>query len=119
MNLIAVAFIALGYSAFYWAANQIKHWNRSVTDTEAATFKLLMGFPMGTDYQTIHAIPFPFQPTTTGAPAASNGTSGSTGGTGGTGNGGLSPNYPGGSGTIPTPGIPGTPTIPGKGWVSA
>lgn len=117
MNLIAMAFIALGYSAFYWSSNQIKHWNRSVTDTDAATFKLLMGFPMGSDYQTIHAIPFPFKSATTGAPVAS--TPGNTGGTGSTGSGGLSPNYPGGSNSIPTPGIPGTPTIPGKGWVSA
>lgn len=110
MNLIAMAFIAVGYAAFYWGANQIKHWNRSVTDTEAATFKLLMGFPMGTDYQTIHPIPFPF--------SSSNGSGGTGPSTGsGTKNGNtapLNPNYPGGpNGTIPTPSIPGNPTSGG------
>lgn len=105
MNLIAMAFISLGYAAFYWGANQIKHWNRSVTDTEAATFKLLMGFPMPSDYQTIHSIPFPFSSDA----STSSGTRGNTqtlpGNSGGNGA-QLSPNYPGGSATIPNPGIP-------------
>jgi len=104
MNIIAMAFISVGYAVFYWGANQIKHWNRSVTNTEAATLKLLFGFPMDSDYQTIHAIPFPFQ-TTNGAttsPPSSGGVGKKNGGAQ------LSPNYPGGSnGTIPTPSIPG------------
>src|SRR6185369_10900191 len=98
MNIIAMAFVAIGYAVFYWAANQIKHWNRSVTDTEAATMKLLFGFPMDSDYQTIHPIPFPFQ-SPNGSTAADTTSPPSIGNTGKK-NGGaqLSPNYPGGSG---------------------
>lgn len=103
MNIIAMAFIAVGYAVFYWGANQIKHWNRSVTDTEAATMKLLMGFPMGSDYETIHSIPFPFQDST-GDSTTSPGNSGTGNQNGGT---NLNPMFPGPpTATIPTPGIP-------------
>lgn len=112
MNLLAMAFIALGYTVFYWSANQIKHWNRSVTDTEAATFKLLAGFPMDSDYQTIHAIPFPY--TDPNPPSAPNSKPETNPGTSidpripSAPQNKLSPTYPGGpGGTIPTPTIPG------------
>lgn len=109
MNIIAMAFVSIGYVVFYWGANQIKHWNRSVTDTEAATMKLLFGFPMDADYKTIHDIPFPY---TAGSTAPASSDSSTSKGPKPTlpGNDGanLSPKYPGGSGsTIPTPTIPG------------
>jgi hypothetical protein len=107
VNIIAMAFISVGYALFYWGSNQIKHWNRSVTDTEAATMKLIFGFPMDTDYQTIHPIPFPFQASTS---SRNKGTPADTG----SGNGGanLSPTFPGGpNATIPTPKIPGVSNI--------
>lgn len=105
MNVIAMAFIALGYAVFYWGADQIKQWNRSVQDTEAATFKLLAGFPMGLDYQTIHPIPFVFN--------GGSGTGGNTPSSNSGGNGAqLNPNFPGNPGsTIPTPGIPAVKNI--------
>jgi len=97
MNIIAMAFVSLGYAVFYWAANQIKHWNRSVYDTEAATMKILLGFPVDKNYETIHQIPFPFSTDTGGTMPSSN-----------AGGNGLNPNFPGGPGaTIPTPSIPG------------
>lgn len=97
MNIIAMAFISVGYVLFYWGANELVHWNKSVDNTEAATLKLLFGFPIDANYQTLHSVPFPFQ-----APASS-------GTTPATNNGGanLSPTYPGGpGGTIPTPQVP-------------
>lgn len=108
-----MAFIAAGYAAFYWGANQIKHWNRSVTDTEAATMKLLFGFPMGADYQTIHPIPFPYKAATTSSSTTPSGNSNFNPLTpGGSGGANLNPNFPGGPGaTIPTPKIPGTVTL--------
>lgn len=110
MNIIAMAFIAIGYALFYWGANEIKHWNKSVQDTEAATFKLLVGFPMTADYQTLHSVPFTFTDPSTAAPTT--GGTGTSGGSKAPSQGGLSPNFPGGPGaTIPTPGIPGVSTV--------
>ena len=107
MNIIAMAFISAGYVLFYWGADQIKHWNRTVTDTEAATLKILAGFPVEKEYETIHKIPFPYESPSGGTTPSGNTKPKSNGGSG------LSPNYPGGpGGTIPTPGIPGGGYIP-------
>lgn len=116
MIFVAMAFIAVGYPLAYWGANQIVHWNKSVTDTEAATLALLFGLPMPPDYKTLHEIPFPYK----AMDSSSGGTtpSSNSGGTGSNNGGaGLSPNYPGGSGTIPTPGIPGTVPPSGGAYV--
>lgn len=116
MNIIAMAFIAIGYALFYWGANEIKHWNKSVQDTEAATFKLLVGFPMPSDYKSIHSVPFVFtdpSATTPSTPGTSPnpGTSIDPSKPSAPQN-GLSPNFPGGPGaTIPTPGIPGVSNL--------
>lgn len=104
MILIALAFISVGYPVIYWGANNLKHWNRSVQDTNAASMKMLFGLSAGKDEQSIHAVPFPYKAPTTGGTTPSSNTPPSTGN-----NGGLSPNYPGGSGTIPTPPVGGTP----------
>lgn len=115
MNIIAYAFIALGYTLAYWGANNIKHWDRSVQNTEAAPMTLLFGFPAKQDTVPIHPIPFPF----TSKKAASTGTGDPLNPgypvpykpkpTTPPANGGLSPTYPGAPGsTIPTPPVRGT-----------
>lgn len=111
MNIIAMAFISVGYVLFYWGANELVHWNRSVDNTEAATLKLLFGFPIESSYQTLHSVPFPFKETTTSS--ATTTPSGSNLDPMKPGSGAqLSPTFPGGpGGTIPTPKIPGTVTL--------
>lgn len=116
MNIIAMAFISLGYALFYWGANELVHWNKSVVDTEAATMKLLFGFPMDASYQTLHPVPFPYQPADTASANNGGANSSPTPVPPGAGidpkNGGLNPNFPGGpNSTIPTPHIPGTVTL--------
>lgn len=114
MNIIAYAFIALGYTIMYWGANNIKHWDRSVQTTEAAPLSLLFGFPANKDTVPIHPIPFPYtSPNASAAPPASGGTTPPKAGPGSQfprnqlpSN--LSPNYPGAPGsTIPTPPVGG------------
>jgi hypothetical protein len=109
MILIALAFISLGYPLVYWGAGNLKHWNRSIKDTEAAPLSLLLGVADSqklrkADKLPIHPIPFPYKATT---PTSGPKPSGDTGSNPGGNSGGLSPNYPGGStGTIPSPSIP-------------
>lgn len=109
MFIIAMAFISLGYTLGYWGGANIKHWNRSVTDTEAVPLKMLFGFDMGKT-SSLHPIPFPYNAPAASTPDGSNASKSPkplTPGASGYPPGGLSPNYPGAPGsTIPNPTIP-------------
>jgi len=112
--ILPLVFIALGYPLAYWGANQLKHWNRSIKDTEAAPLSLLYGVSTAdalrkTDKLPIHPVPFPYTAKSTGGPQPSSSGSGGSSGSNNNGNGAqLSPNYPGGpGGTIPTPPVGG------------
>lgn len=109
--IVAFAFIALGYPILYWGANQLKHWDRSIQQTDAAPLSLLFGVATpqslkAADKLPSHPVPFPYTPPKKATGDAQPSSNGSSSGTPGGAQ--LSPNFPGGSGsTIPTPPVPG------------
>lgn len=107
--MLAFAFIALGYPIMYWGANQLKHWDRSIQQTDAAPLALLFGVSTPeqlskADMLPSHSVPFPYTAKQSSSGSAPSGpSSGTPGGAQ------LSPNFPGGTGsTIPTPPVGGT-----------
>lgn len=120
MNIIAVALLALGYTLFYWGANNIFQWDKSVSTTQAATMSVLFGLAGSASDRPLHPIPFPYTAATNlnGTDTAS--TSGDVTGTantpqtGGFGNPALSPGF-----TSPQANVPGVPTPATAGTGSA